>query len=373
VPALKKTPAGKNHMYHGRDITLAAMIKVHYFPYLEHSNIPAPGEGKSQPEKSGYRKNRFMYQYTKKEILRHAGQRFDHIYQDKTLDAANTDLYRVFFMGNSLAYGFGIDLPNRYYSILQRDFDVKKQNIRIIPAAVSAINSTQENILFHMAVLPQKPNFVVLINGWNDVMLPAIFNIRPGDPMTMSPLYGKYDHLFFNLLIRVCQKSNLASRLVTKLLESDRKDFINLFNNDLEFRDSISQSIVNVYMHNLETIAEGCRYRGIEFLHVLQPSGDVLWERSKDQFSHEQQKSFLERMDDYPWAKLKLGPFLSELYSRICTEIAKKEWASDSYDPMAAFSLDHFSDPVHLNQEGQVVLAKELEKLIEHRISNRRR
>ncbi|MEQ1875380.1 MAG: SGNH/GDSL hydrolase family protein [Bdellovibrionia bacterium] len=353
--------------YNGRDITLAAMLKVHYFPYLEHSNAPSTGEGNSQPEKGGYRRNRFLYQYFKRDVLPHAGQRFDHIFQGKAKEAADTRLYRIFFMGNSLAYGFGIDPHERYYSLLEKDLNERGQ-VSVIPAAVSAINSTQENVLFHLAVLPQKPDFVVTINGWNDVMMPAIFSLRPGDPMTMSALYGKYDQVFFNLVMRVCKRSTLASRFVTRLLERDRKDFLKTFRSDNVFRESLSRSIVNVYMQNLETVAEGCRLRGIKFLHILQPSGDVLWERYEDRFPPPVRDEFQKRMNDYPWAALNLGPFITEIYGKIKSEIAKRPWAADSHDPIEALSLDHFTDPVHLNPAGQSVLACELKKIIEPRI-----
>src|SRR5207249_11568390 len=93
-----------------RDLTLAQSNMVFYLPYLEHCNIPTTGEaGASEQEKAGYSKARLMYQYKKNEVLKHSGERFHHIFQNKIREAQDKDLFRIFIIGSSVAFGHGAE------------------------------------------------------------------------------------------------------------------------------------------------------------------------------------------------------------------------------------------------------------------------
>jgi lysophospholipase L1-like esterase len=350
-----------------RDLTLAQSNMVFYLPYLEHCNLPTPGKtGASEQSKAGYSKARLMYQYRKTEVLKHSGERFHHIFQDKLQEAQDRGSFRVFIIGGSVAFGHGAEDSERYYNVLERRIK-KVYPVKVIPAAVSAINSTQETILFDLVVLPLQPNFVVILNGWNDIVLPSLFSVRPGDPMTMSTLYQKYYHRFFNLLVYLAQRSSLIDKWVLKTLQRDRSDFLEFFFANPEFVKTVSQSVINVYLSNLENIIEGCRLRNIGVLHFLQPSADVLVERSTI-LSEESRSAYKKRMEIYPWANVGLGPFINETYAAIEKNIASKPWANVSCNMLNRFTLDHFLDPAHLNALGQAVLAEALHQHLDPRL-----
>lgn len=342
------------------DISLAAITKVHYLPYLEHSNFSFASSPNEVAELSGYQKNRFLYQYTKKEIQKSSADRFNFIFQNNLINKNHA--FKTFFLGNSLAYGFGVAKENKYYTLLQKEYE--NTNIQIIPSAVSAINSTQENILLHTTILPNSPQLVFIINGWNDIAMPPIFGVRPGDPMTMSSLYCKYESTIFNFLLKVSKKSKIISRWITNNIIKDRNDYLALLLNDKDFQICLKDSIINILMSNLEIMIESCSKRNISVIHMLQPSADLNWKRYKFKNSAESQISFSTRMQKYPWASLNLGGFIAEMYEAAIQEIRKKKWSSCSYDIQDWFNLDDFLDPVHLNESGHKKMSNALKEII---------
>jgi len=345
------------------DITLAALTKVHYYPYIEHSNLNSGDADLSLSEQAGYKKKRFLHQYVDTQVLNNSGNRFDFIFQNKKSSIQNNSKHKILFTGNSLSYGFGVNPESRYYNILDRTYS-KEKNVEIIPAAISAINSTQENILLHTTILPQKPDMIFMINGWNDVMMPPIFLIRPGDPMTMSALYQKYENKFFNIIIQASKKSSWLSKYLTRLIEYDRTTFLGRLETDQVFRRNLQTSIVNVYISNLNTMIESCLYRDIRVIHFLQPSADYQWITTKSNYSLQTQEQFIQKMSNYPWYKLGLTKFVFETYSLIKLEIKKMPWAYLSYDIHDWFTLEDYLDPVHLNSEGHRKLATNISNLI---------
>ncbi len=336
------------------------MTKVHYLPYIEHSNFSFANDPTEVVKMSGYSKNRFLYQYTKKEVQKSSADRFNFVFQNSLSEIESS--FKTFFLGNSLAYGFGVAKENKYYSLLQKHYH--NSHIQIIPSAISAINSTQENILLHTAILPKSPQLVIIINGWNDIVMPPIFGIRPGDPMTMSSLYSKYESSLFNFLLTLSKKSKTVSRWITNNIIKDRSDYMSLLFNDLDFKLCLTDSITNILVSNLETMIESCSKRNISVVHMLQPSADLNWKKYRFNNSEKSQMEFKDRMSKYPWASLNLGDYISELYESLQIEISKKSWGYCSHDIQNWFSLDDFLDPVHLNAAGHQKLATGLKGVI---------
>lgn len=336
------------------DLTLASANLVYYQPYLEHANLPTIGPGETEPEKAGYSKARLMYQYRRNALVGSAGERFAHVFQGEEKSTADRFVDRMFVLGGSVAFGQGASGPDRYYKQLEARLGGKW---RVIPAALGAINSTQENIILHLVVLPLQPDFVVILDGWNDVVLPSLFSVRPGDPMTMSTLYQKYFHPLFNLRVALAKRSWLANKLLLRSLRLDRREFLDFLEREPKFRENLLDSAARVYVNNLETMIESCRARGIRVLHALQPSADVMLAREASRFTDAEKQDYEERMSSIPWANMGLRSFIDEAYRKIELQIAARPWAKESIGFNGELSLSQFVDPVHLNAEGQRALA----------------
>ncbi len=340
-----------------RDTTLDATSALFYMPYLEHCNIPPLGAGTTEPERAGYSLGRLMYQYRRREVLQSSGDRFHHIFQHKLASAKDPGAFRIFTMGASTAFGHGAAPEERYYSLLEKAIR-RPFPVAVVPAAVSAINSTQQSILFNLTLLPLKPDCIILIDGWNDIGLPSLFSVRPGDPMNISTLYQKYHHNVFNLMLTLGAKSSWVDKRIMRRLQADRADFLKYFFADGGFQRDVLASIVNVYLSNLDNIVENCRLRKIDILHFIQPSADVLLERRKTGISEKEHEAYTERVAHLPWAHVGLSPFLNKAFTALEEGIKSRPWNTVSQSLLTEFTLDDYLDPAHLNKQGQAKLAK---------------
>ena len=347
-----------------RDVTLDSTTKLHYLPYLEHSNLASLGEGKTEPERAGYSRGRLMYIYKKTQLVKHAGERFQHVFHHKAERAPDTSAFRIFVLGGSAAMGHGAEVEDRYYTLLEKKLR-RPYKVEVIPAGLSALCSTQSNVIFNLVVLPQKPDLVLVFDGWNDIALSSLFSVRPGDPMNISTLYRKYYHPFFNLVLALGAKSSFVEQRIVSALRKDRDEFIRHFLTNKDFAAQALQSVANVYLSNLENIVEGCRLRKVPVLHSFQPSSDLLLERFPGRFTEASKKSYFDRISHQAWANTGLGPFWERAYELLERGVRAKPWADSSVFTHETFSIDHFLDPVHLNPDGQAHLAQRLFELID--------
>lgn len=347
-----------------RDETLVPTQHVFYVPYLEHSNFPSLWEGDTEPERAGYRLRRLSYQFHPRQVLQHSGERFEALFHDRIKESKDQKRLRIFFLGASTARGFGhgVNIDNCYHRLLESN--LSKHSAACIPVAAGGFNSTQENLLFHLAVLPNNPDFVILLDGWNDIFLPANLAVRPGDPMTMSVLYQKYHGYFFNLLTALARRNPWIRRRLLGVLDRDKKEFIGEFVSSQEVRRIIADSIINVYLGNMKTIVEGCQLRDIPVLHVLQPSADwILVNNLQDSKSAE---SYRNRISSIGWANHGLESFIASVYGDMMSGIKAQSWAQGvALDLQSKFELGHFADPVHLNEEGNAHLCELLTPIVE--------
>ncbi|MFC1836122.1 hypothetical protein ACFL2Q_15615 [Thermodesulfobacteriota bacterium] len=103
------------------------------------------------------------------------------------MDLANAvdskDVTRVFVIGGSAAYGSGASSTDtRWYMELERLLSKGlKRQVRLIPAAMGAYVSTQERMVLELIVLPRRPDCVIILNGYNDLVNCLTYCTRPGD------------------------------------------------------------------------------------------------------------------------------------------------------------------------------------------------
>lgn len=340
-----------------------------YFPYL----ACLPTKGLANPDKKyvGYNRKGWLYQYKGKQTISYVGQRYHFMFHDKEREALNQDNYRIFFLGGSAAAGIGTTGPARYFEILEKAID-RPYSVKTVPAAFPGINSVHENILFHLLLLPNNPDFVVIFDGFNDVGLVPMFQCRPGDPAATSIFYGLKHNVFFNARLWLAVRSRLYATLALRSLIADISEYQEMLCNDKKFRNALMTSITNIYLDNVEQMIESCRLRNIEVLYVLQPSPDLLiMRRDQGEFSIKDSSyaEFVNRTTKTPGGLLRPADFIAQTYEHIINEIHKRPIIKECFiDISEEFDLNSFIDFVHLNKNGQKILAKELLPYLEKKI-----
>ncbi len=316
-----------------------------YVPYLENVYLHTYGEEQSdtEPERSDYTKARRLYRYVGETEIHYPGERYEDVFQHKRDEAKRRDCCRVFFVGGSTAWGLHVGNEYKYFSILEKlirhGLPSLPYIVKTVPAAIVAINSTQENILFNLTVLPNKPDYVVFLDGWNDFDQVYQYAVRPGDPLTISTLYNtQYDPLF-DLKVWLAKRSYLYRKIFVKGYNQDKKEHIQKILNDSEFRGRLLKSSVNVYLSNIDTMMRSCEARGIEAYVAFQPFRG--WVRKQ------QGKSLTEK-----------EVFICDAYERVLERVGEFPWGKErTIDVLDTVDLHQYIDVVHFNQDGQAKLA----------------
>jgi len=78
--------------------------------------------------------------------------------------------YRILLLGDSITFGFGVDLKQTFSKILQSRFkNEKQQNVEVINAGVGNYNTAQELAFYEENLMPLKPDEIILCFFINDL------------------------------------------------------------------------------------------------------------------------------------------------------------------------------------------------------------
>jgi hypothetical protein len=89
------------------------------------------------------------------------------MYRYPTGDTMDMSAVRIFVVGGSVAHG-GSPLETTYFSQLQRSLQANYP-IQVIAASIGGGSSTEALVLFALTALPNRPDMVVILDGWNDL------------------------------------------------------------------------------------------------------------------------------------------------------------------------------------------------------------
>jgi len=258
-----------------------------YFMTGGYYQTPLPGVraenvllGPGGPETYGYRRDGSAYVFGFDRPVASVAERGTFLFQDR-IDVANAapqpGVRRVFVLGGSAAYGVGASNRDaRWYAVLERELNAAlADQIHVVPAAMVGYVSTQERIALDLMILPRAPDAVVVLDGWNDAALPAVFGVRPGDPYDQGMLYGEFYSAFGGVWKWLAKRSHFAryvlQRRIAKAIERQRQQIVVDPSRIAEYAASTS----SVYLDNLSRMLRRCKDEGVPCAAFLQPSRDV--------------------------------------------------------------------------------------------------
>ncbi len=248
---------------------------------------------------------------------------------------------RVVILGGSVAYGLGASgRASCYDRILERRLRASCPGIRVINRAKPGYNTTQCFLTLAFEALGDDPDWVVMVDGFNDLILPLALDKRPGDPFLLDEMKAK---------IRPATWSDRARALAGKirtlqLLAAWRTPKPSL---PKPPTPEVLAEIRRIAVRNLGLMADLLKARGVKGLMVAEP---IVNRKtcSKEERAH---------LDGLPW-----GEDLAREYpphARALLEAARSSgWETlDATDLFQGIPERRFMDVVHLLDPGQEALA----------------
>ncbi len=280
-------------------------------------------------------------------LFAHKRSRYDAAEIDR-LSCAGGDSVLIHVLGSSVAQGFSSEeKADTWHAALERALRRRlgRQDVHIFNGAMGGFVSLQDRLAYHLAVAPRPARLVLIVNGYNDLTLPANSAVRPGDPFQLGLRYSQlFDDGFIWWLAR-------HSAIANTVLENEFTRRIAEFRRRLEEDDAVfarhARAITDIYIENMEDVLDACVGRGQACRVAIQPAraltahyigthaGDVLSQKR-----------------------------LVQLYRSLLAKVAESRHRDLFIDLTHVFDrgerMQHYADSVHPNYAGQQVLARAL-------------
>ncbi|MGE0576005.1 MAG: SGNH/GDSL hydrolase family protein [Reyranella sp.] len=280
-------------------------------------------------------------------LFAHKRSRYDVAEIDR-ISCAGGDPVLIYVLGSSVAQGFSSEeKADTWHAALERALrrQLGRQDVHIFNGAMGGFVSLQDRLAYHLAVAPRPARLVLIVNGYNDLTLPANSGVRPGDPFQLGLRYSQlFDDGFIWWVAR-------HSAIANSVLQNEFTARVIEFRRRLEEDDAVfarhARAITDIYMENMEDVLDACVARGQACRVAIQPAraltahyigtsaGDVLSQKR-----------------------------LVELYRSLLKKVAESRHHDLFIDLTHVFDrgerMQHYADTVHPNYAGQQVLARAL-------------
>lgn len=227
------------------------------------------------PEVYGYERKGGIYIFPFHSKVLNIEERGNFLFQDRVTLANNmdSDRLRVFIIGGSTAYGTGAsNMSNTWWYLLEQSLiESSDKEIKMIPAAMGGFNSTQERLVLELMVIPRKPDLIIILDGYNDLALPAWYGVRPGDVYNLGALYENFYNTpttFKKVLAHSHLLRNLFFNSLDKALEENRQKVLD----DPILLSNYVESTTSLYISNINRMVSLCEFANVPCLVFLQPA-----------------------------------------------------------------------------------------------------
>lgn len=280
-------------------------------------------------------------------LFTHSLARYDAAEVDR-ITCAEKDATLVHVLGGSVAQGFSSnDKAGTWHARLEgllRD-RLGRRDVYVFNAAMGGFVSLQERLAFHLAVAPRRASLVLIVNGYNDITIPANSAVRPGDPFQVGLRFSQlYTDGFLWWLAR-------HSAIAHQVLQNEFNEHVAGFRRKLEQDDALfaahAEAITDIYMENTTDVLRACEGRGQACLVAVQPArsltAEYLGTRNDDILSQRR---------------------IVQLYRLLLAKVEASRYRSKYIDLTHVFDkgekLQYYADSVHPNYAGQQVLGRAL-------------
>ena len=258
----------------------------------------------------------------------------------------------IVILGGSVAMGLGASCNRKTSAALLQSWLNEKpgKTYQVVNAACGAHCSWQELIRFTMEISDRRPWMVFSISSWNDFIHSAI-GCR--DTRMWHKNHDRSIDDLSEILVtgRARKKNSLANKAKKAILRLRGKRFsegeIQWGYHNCEFTPR--EHAADNYIHNMNQLKAITRSLGGEFKCLLQPQ--VLMNPSEDRKSNKAEQDILRLEANHEGFKHARQVFYSRLDKR-----KEKGFIQD----LGYYESEKFIDHCHLNDEGQVQLAKRL-------------
>lgn len=333
-------------------------ISGDYHYLMPNADLPYVPGG---PVALGYREGRFglFYEATTPPprssttladfLFTHRHARYNAVEVDR-ITCTEPDAVLIHVLGGSVAQGFSADdSSDTWHARLEqmlRD-SLQRRDVYVFNAAMGGFVSLQERLAYHLAVAPRRASLVLIVNGYNDVTIPANSAVRPGDPFQLGLRLSQwFDDGFIWWLAR-------HSAIAHTILQNEFNDRVAAYRRLVNSDDAVfarqAEAITDIYLENMTDVLDACAGRGQACLVGIQPARSVtaaqLGTRRDDILSQER---------------------MVQLYKLLLDKVAASRHRGRFVDLTHVFDkgekLQHYADSVHPNYAGQQVLARALLK-----------
>jgi lysophospholipase L1-like esterase len=178
----------------------------------------------------------------------------------------------IYVLGGSVAQGFSAtSKATTWHAVLERGLRERlgRADVYVFNAAMGAFVSLQDRLAFHLAVAPRNATLVLVLNGHNDLAMPANSGVRPGDPFQLGLRFAQFygDDFLFWLAAH--------SAIVNTMMQQELERHVLAFRQRLEQDDALfarhAQASAGLYIENMNELLTSCRGRGLACRVALPP------------------------------------------------------------------------------------------------------
>ncbi len=248
---------------------------------------------------------------------------------------------------------------------------IRESRYRVVNAAVPGFISSNELAQLSLQVMAYKPDFIVLVNGYGDLLVPSTQE-GADIPGADTLLTHASRHFFANFnqslkgwvyqsyLVRGFQYWGLRPHNVLQQYIPPVDDQNTLAKNLTTDRQELDRRATRYY-NNLQQIARLTTSAKIPLILALQPE---ITSRNPKNLSPKEKEILSQLGSTYP-QQVKMGySRLQESIERVKKEFPKGVVTLNLNDAYSGFAGEAFQDAVHLTDEGNTVLAERLYEAI---------